>query len=87
MGKTFEGLSDLDLYPTMHLNCPSYFYNTMYSNFMFLIQLLFVLSCKNRHTQTDTQIHRDSGEYSVVVIYKKHEYFEPDGLKQKKTKK
>ena len=35
----------------------------MYSNFMFLDQFLFELSCK-KHTQTHTQTQIDSEEYS-----------------------
>ena len=38
----------------------------MYSNFMFLDQFFFELSCKNTHTLTDTQ--RDSDEYSIVAF-------------------
>ena len=52
----------------------------MYSNFMFLDQLLFELSCKNTetrkhrntetHTNTHAHTHRDSDEYSIVAFCK-----------------
>ena len=53
-----------------------FLYTTTYSNFMFLDQLLFELSCKNTHghmhthTHTNTHTHRDSDEYSIVAFCK-----------------
>ena len=49
----------------------------MYSNFMFLNQFLFELSCK-KHTHTETHTHththtdalKDSDEYSIFVFCK-----------------
>ena len=38
----------------------------MYSNFVFLDQFLFELSCKNTQTQTHTHTH----EYSIVAFSK-----------------
>ena len=40
----------------------------MYSNFVFLDQFLFELSCKNTHTHTNTHTHRDSNEYPIVAF-------------------
>ena len=46
----------------------------MYSDFVFLDQFLFELSCKNTHTHTHkhgrTHTHRDSNEYSIVAFSK-----------------
>ena len=44
----------------------------MYSNFVFLDQFLFELSCKKTHTQTHTHTHAhtDSNEYPIVVFSK-----------------
>ena len=41
----------------------------MNSNFMFLDQFLFELSCKT-HTHTNTDTQRDSNEYSIVAFSK-----------------
>ena len=47
-------------------------YATMYSNFMFLDQLRFELSCKNTETgkHTHTHTHTDSDRYSIVAFCK-----------------
>ena len=46
----------------------------MYSNFMFLDQFLFELSCKSTHAHTHAHIHRhthrDSNEYPIVAFSK-----------------
>ena len=47
-------------------------YTTMYSNFMFLDQFLFELSCKNPHTHTHTHMHThifEKRNYKYVVEY------------------
>ena len=46
----------------------------MYSNFMFIHQLHFELSCKHTETRkyrnTETHTHTDSDEYSIVAFCK-----------------
>ena len=50
----------------------------MYSDFVFLDQFLFELSCKNTHTHkhtqtrthTHTHTHTDSNEYPIVAFSK-----------------
>ena len=77
--------SDLDLgltMPNIKLVRDIFLYTTMYSNFMFLDQLLFELSCKNTetqkhanthaytHTYTRARTHTDSDEYCIVAFCK-----------------
>ena len=44
----------------------------MYSDFVFLDQFLFELSCKNTHTRKHgrTHTHTDSNEYPIVAFSK-----------------
>ena len=58
---------DLDLtMPIIELVQDISYYTTMYSNFMFLDQLLFESSCKNTQTHTDA----DADKYSIVAFCK-----------------
>ena len=42
-------------------------YVPMYSNFMFLDQFLFELSCKHTHTHTHIRTHIKTDEYCTVA--------------------